>query len=95
MDELRDHQWNGGDVCEAVAALIREHRPTAHLRQRVSWPLDFVKGHGEFSAVESCDGMHHWHDSFVSTTERVAVHNETYCRQCGATYRSLKQAGLA
>ena len=33
LDETRGHQWNGGDVCEALAALLREYRPEAYLRQ--------------------------------------------------------------
>jgi hypothetical protein len=33
LDEPRDHQWNGGDVCEAVAGLLREVAPWAETRQ--------------------------------------------------------------
>jgi hypothetical protein len=36
MDEPRDSQWNGGDVCDAVAALLHAYRPEASLRQSES-----------------------------------------------------------
>jgi hypothetical protein len=39
LDEYRDHQWNGGDVCEAVAAIVHRERPDAHLRQPVEPPI--------------------------------------------------------
>jgi len=35
LDQYRDTPWNGGDVCEAVAALFAQYRPDAHLRQPV------------------------------------------------------------
>ena len=33
MDETRGTQWNGGDVCDDVAALLRLYRPNAFFRQ--------------------------------------------------------------
>lgn len=33
LDEYRGHQWNGGDVCEAVAGLLDELDPEARERQ--------------------------------------------------------------
>jgi hypothetical protein len=33
LDEPRGHQWNGGDVCDALAELLASYRPTAYLRQ--------------------------------------------------------------
>jgi hypothetical protein len=33
MDEYADTQWNGGDVCEALATLVREVAPWAEKRQ--------------------------------------------------------------
>lgn len=39
LDEYRDTPWNGGDVCEAVAAIVRRERPEAHLRQPEEPPI--------------------------------------------------------
>ena len=37
LTEPRDHQWNGGDVCEAVADLLRAYRPEAQYRQKPAY----------------------------------------------------------
>jgi hypothetical protein len=38
LDQPRDHQWNGGDVCEAVAEILSVYRPEARFRQRAEVP---------------------------------------------------------
>jgi hypothetical protein len=38
MSEPRDHQWDGGDVCEALAGVLNVYRPEARFRQRAEVP---------------------------------------------------------
>jgi hypothetical protein len=43
LDEYADHQWNGGDVCEAVAELLGRYRPDARLRQPLAPRYGFAE----------------------------------------------------
>lgn len=66
MDEPKDHQWNGGDVCEQLAALLYEYDPTAMDRQKED--PDCVHGFNDGGPCPRCD---HCDLTQCETTELV------------------------
>jgi hypothetical protein len=81
LDEYRGHQWNGGDVCDAVAQIIREYRPQAESRQPLEpWPLEVVA-----SDVEPAH-KHEWRWSNTRWDDRIT---RRYCIGCGVLFTDL------
>lgn len=82
MEEYRGHQWNGGDVCEAVANILREYRPEAQHRQpEEPWPLEVVVT----SDVEPAH-KHEWRWSNQRWADGVT---RRYCIDCGVLFTDL------
>lgn len=49
LDQPRDHEWNGGDVCDALAMLLDKYAP--HMRERQQESCD----HNDLGPCPTCD----------------------------------------